>query len=205
VYILNSTCYATLLNTCILYVICFVILYQQYTLSSRDRRIHVYFANRTYKQQGLEGKSALAYIRTTGSSTRFACPNFQWIYLWILISCRCIQHMINSHSVFRKLEGSNTSLWGFSMGPLPRTLRIIHTPAMIPDISGTDCVELVSKTLDIIITNFHTLQIFGKKTQYLSKNRWHMMAHVSWSYFMLVAILNRYEYLSCHSRQIETR
>jgi hypothetical protein len=66
------------------------------------------------------------------------------------------------------------------MGPLPRPLRIMHSPAIIPEMSGFDCVALVSKTLDIIITHFHTVQIFaiwsGKR--YLSKNRRHM-AHVS--------------------------
>jgi hypothetical protein len=51
-------------------------------------------------------------------------------------------------------------LWGFSMGPLPRPLRIMHTPAMIPEMSGTNCVVLVSETLDNNIQSSHTVHIF---------------------------------------------
>jgi hypothetical protein len=39
------------------------------------------------------------------------------------------------------------------MGPQPRPLRIMHTPSIIPEMSGSDCVAL-----DIIITHFHTVQ-----------------------------------------------
>jgi hypothetical protein len=47
------------------------------------------------------------------------------------------------------------------MGTLPRPLLIIDTPAMIPEMYGTDCVMHVSKTLDNNITSSLTVQIFN--------------------------------------------